>query len=276
MGLLDGTVAFITGAGRGQGRSHAVTMAKEGADIIAVDVCAPIDGVSYDLADEADLAETVRLVEETGRRIVAMRADVRNFAELADAVEAGVREFGRLDHVVANAGIWAVSSSEPVDQATRELVWQQTLDVNLTGVWHTVEAALPALRQGGRGGSIVVISSTAGLRGSTANTLSLTAYTAAKTALVGLMRGWAKDWAPESIRVNTVHPTNVPTGMNQNEAAEKYIASRPEIADLFLNALPVVEIQAIDVSNAVVYLCADSGRYVTGITLSVDAGYNIR
>lgn len=274
MGSLDGTVAFITGAARGQGRSHAVMMADQGADIIAIDICAQLEAVSYPMATEEDLQETVRLVQAAGRRIIARKADVRDGRQLAAVLGEGVAAFGRLDHVVANAGIWAVSVEQPASQERRDLVWQQTLDVNLTGVWHTVEAALPHLRATG-GGSIVIISSTAGLKGSTANDLSLTAYTAAKTGQIGLMRGWAKDWAPDSIRVNTVHPTNVPTGMNTNAVVEKYLENDPSLAAQFTNALPVVGIEASDISNAVLYLCSESGRYVTGITLSVDAGFNI-
>jgi SDR family mycofactocin-dependent oxidoreductase len=275
MGSLDGSVAFITGAARGQGRSHAVMMAESGADIVAIDICGQVEGVNYAMATEEDLQETIRLVEGTGRKIFARKADVRDAQQLDDVLAEAFEQFGRLDHVVANAGIWAVSVDQPTSHEQRDLVWQQTLDVNLTGVWHTVEAALPYLKAGG-GGSVVIISSTAGLKGSTANDLSLTAYTAAKTAHVGLMKGWAKDWAPHSIRVNTIHPTNVPTGMNTNPVVEKYMANDPSLAEQFTNALPVEGIEASDISNAVLYLCGASGRYVTGVTLSVDAGFNIR
>jgi SDR family mycofactocin-dependent oxidoreductase len=275
MGSLDGKVALITGAARGQGRSHACRLAAEGANIIAVDICAPIDSVSYPLATPADLRETQRLVEDLDRRLVARIADVRDFDALSAAVNDGIAELGPIDIVVANAGIWSVAVDEPTDRARREMVWRDNLDVNLTGVWHTLEATVPAMVERGAGGCIVMTSSTAGLKGTTSNDLSLTAYTAAKTALVGLMKGYARDLAPYSIRVNTVHPTGVNSPMNQNDVSEAYFAKIAGMDTLMGNPMPVGLIDPIDVSNAIVYLAADSGRYVTGVTLSVDAGFNI-
>jgi SDR family mycofactocin-dependent oxidoreductase len=275
MGSLEGKVALVTGAARGQGRSHAVRLAQEGASIIAVDICDDIEAVSYQLSTPEDLKETVRLVEELDQRIEAHIADVRDYAQLAAAVDAGIAKLGPLDIVVANAGIWAVSVDQPQERARRETVWKDTIDVNLTGVWHTLEATVPAMVERGAGGAVIIISSTAGLKGSTANDLSLTAYTAAKHALVGLMRGYAKDLAPHMIRVNTIHPTGVTTQMNMNDVVYEYLEKRPSLMDVMANAMPVPAVDPLDISNAVAYLAADSGRYVTGVTLSVDAGFNI-
>lgn len=276
VGSLEGKVALVTGAARGQGRSHAVRLAQEGASIIAVDICDQIEAVTYPLSTPEDLKETARLVEMLDKRIVTYQADVRDFAQLSSATDHGIGELGPLDIVVANAGIWAVSVDQPQDRARRERVWQDTIDVNLTGVWHTLEATIPAMVARGAGGSVTLISSTAGLKGSTANDLSLTAYTAAKHALVGLMRGYAKDLAPYSIRVNTVHPTGVTTPMNMNDVVSTYLEKNPSLAEVMANALPVPSVEPVDISNAIVYLASDSGRYVTGVTLSVDAGFNIR
>jgi SDR family mycofactocin-dependent oxidoreductase len=275
MGSLDGKVALVTGAARGMGRSHAVRLAEEGASIIAVDLCGPIEAVSYPLSAPEDLDETRRLVEAQRQRIVARIADVRDFARLSEAIDAGIAELGPIDIVVANAGIWAVSAAQPRDRARRAIVWRDTIDVNLTGVWHTLEATVPQMIERGAGGSIILISSTAGLKGSTANDLSLTAYTAAKHGLVGLMRGYAKDLAPHMIRVNSIHPTGVPTGMNMNDIVSAFVSATPGVGDAMDNAMPVQMVEPVDISNAVVYLAADSGRFVTGVTLSVDAGFNI-
>jgi SDR family mycofactocin-dependent oxidoreductase len=275
VGTLDGKVALVTGAARGQGRSHALRLAEEGASIIAIDICGEIEAVSYPMSTPEDLKETTRLVEEQDQQIHAQIADVRDYAALSAAIEEGVAQLGPIDIVVANAGIWAVSVDQPQERARRERVWQDTLDVNLTGVWHTLEATVPAMVARGEGGSITIISSTAGLKGSTANDLSLTAYTAAKHALVGLMRGYAKDLAPYSIRVNTVHPTGVTTPMNMNTIVEEYMAKNPSLALVMANPMPVPSVEPVDISNAVVYLAGPSGRYVTGVTLSVDAGFNI-
>jgi SDR family mycofactocin-dependent oxidoreductase len=276
MGQLDGKVALITGAARGQGRSHALRLAQEGADVIAVDICRQIDSVSFPMSTVEDLKETQRQVEALDRRIVTQQADVRNLPELKEAVDAGVAELGGLDIVSANAGIFAINPEpQPSDPAVRAAMWRDTIDVNLTGVWHTIEAALPILVEQGRGGAVIITSSTAGLKGSTYNDLALTAYTAAKHGLTGLMRGYAKDYAPHSIRFNTVHPTGVHTPMAENEVLGGRIARDPDLLKVMANALPVDAVDPVDISNAVLYLAADSGRYVTGVSLSVDAGFNL-
>jgi SDR family mycofactocin-dependent oxidoreductase len=276
MGQLDGKVALITGAARGQGRSHAVRLAQEGADIIAVDICAQVDTVNYPMSTLEDLKETARQIEALDRRIVTRQADTRDGAQLKEAVAAGVAELGRLDIVSANAGIFCVGTDpQPADPALREAIWQDTININLGGVWHTLEATVPILIEQGQGGAIIITSSTAGLKGSTYNDLSLVAYVAAKHGLTGLMRGYAKDLAPYSIRVNTVHPTGVNTVMATNETMVERSTQDPEFVKVMANALPVDVVDPVDISNAVLYLAADSGRYVTGVALSVDAGFNV-
>jgi NAD(P)-dependent dehydrogenase (short-subunit alcohol dehydrogenase family) len=191
-------------------------------------------------------------------------------------VRDGVQRLGRLDVVVANAGIWAVGDSEPEDLADRMKVWQETIDINLTGVWNTVEATVPVLVKGGRGGAIVLTSSTAGLKSMSIDSLAQTAYTAAKHGVVGLMRNTAVELAPHSIRVNTIHPTSVETPMIVNPVTDRYLEKHPELAGLMSNLLPVPAIDPIDVSNAVLFLASDAGRYITGVTLPVDAGFLVK
>jgi SDR family mycofactocin-dependent oxidoreductase len=276
MGQLDGKVALVTGAARGQGRSHAVRLAEEGADIIAVDICDQLETVSYQMGTPEELKETQQLVEALDRRIVVQRADVRDFESLDAAVRQGAVELGGLDIVCANAAIFCVNvEPQPTDRARRTQVWRDTIDTNLTGVWHTLEATVPILIEQGRGGSIIVTSSTAGLKGSTYNDLSLTAYTAAKHGLTGLVRGYARDLAKYSIRVNSIHPTGVRTPMAMNEAFGAYARQYPEIVEVMANALPVEVVEPIDISNGVLYLAADSGRYVTGVALPIDAGFSV-
>src|ERR1700716_3323584 len=207
-GRVEGKVAFITGAARGQGRSHAIRLAEEGADIIAVDLEDQVDSVPYPMAPPDDMAQTVKEVEALDRRIVATKADVRDYEALKKALDDGVAELGHVDIVSANAGIFSFSDGELPEQT-----WQDVIDVDLTGVWHTAKAAIPHLRAGGRGGSMILTSSEAGLRG-LANTGH---YTAAKHGVVGLMRTLALELAPDFIRVNTVNPTNVNTPMLMNE-----------------------------------------------------------
>lgn len=270
MGSLDGKVAFITGAARGQGRSHAIRLAQEGADIIAVDSCEDVSTNPYPLATEADLAETARQVKESGRRIVARKADVRDFELLRTVVGEAVSELGRLDIVIANAGIspLVVEPADPVQN------WQDVIDTNLTGAFNTIQASVPTLIAGGVGGSIVLTSSTAGLKGSLAwNTVGGYGYTAAKHGLVGLMRAFAFDLAEHSIRVNAVHPTGVNTDMVNNEAIGALLMSNPAAGAALQNLLPVQVIEPIDVSNAIAWLVSDQARYVTGIALPVDAGF---
>ncbi len=278
MGRLDGKVAFITGAARGQGRSHALRLAQEGADIIAVDICAQVDSVGYPLATPEDLAETVRQVEALDRRIVASPADVRDSAALKRAVDEGVAELGRLDIVLANAGI---ASFGTVENLTDEL-WDDMIDINLTGVFKTVRAALPHLRAHGQGGAIVITSSTAGIKGMA----NLAHYVSAKHGVVGLMKTLANELAPDMIRVNSVHPTAVDTDMIHNDQTYGLFVpdkpasevTRDEVSEIFqaLNALPVRWVDPVDISNAVLFLVSDDARYITGVQLPVDAGSTIR
>ncbi|GGJ55990.1 mycofactocin-coupled SDR family oxidoreductase [Streptomyces brasiliensis] len=272
MGRVEGKVAFVTGAARGQGRSHALRLAHEGADIIAVDTTAKVDSVPYPLATAEDLAETVRQVEATGRRIIAVDADVRDVAALTKAVDHGVAEFGRLDIVLANAGI---SSPAPTLEMS-EQTWQDMIDINLTGVWKTLKVSVPHIISGGRGGAVVITSSLAAIYANE-NTAH---YSAAKAGLVMLMKIMAKELAPHRIRVNTVHPTTVATEMILNDAT--YRLFRPDLdsptradfeeAARTLNRLPVAALEPSDISNAVLYLVSDEGCYVTGATHVIDAG----
>ncbi|MDV6230011.1 mycofactocin-coupled SDR family oxidoreductase [Rhodococcus cercidiphylli] len=277
MGKLEGKVAFITGAARSQGRSHAIRLAQEGADIIAVDLCGPVDTIEmYPPSTEADLAETVKQVEALDRRIVATKADVRDSAALRKAVDDGVAELGRLDIVLGNAGVFEIAPALDITDDA----WQNMIDINLTGVWNTCKVALPHLIAGGRGGSIVLTSSTAGLKG-TPNTVH---YTATKHGVVGIMRTLANEFGQHSIRVNTVHPTGVDTVMIQNPKTWGLFApddpnpSREKSAPIFqtTNTLPVPWIEAIDISNAIAFLVSDDARYITGATLPVDAGYTVK
>jgi SDR family mycofactocin-dependent oxidoreductase len=267
-GRVEGKVAFITGAARGQGRSHAIRLAEEGADIIAVDICRDYPTVGYALGTEADLAETAKAVEALDRRIVATQADVRDFAALKAAVDGGVAQLGRLDIVCANAGICTVQSWDEVTPA----VWQDTLDTNLTGVWNTVVAAAPHLIAAG-GGSIICTSSTAGIKGLP----FLAPYVAAKHGVVGMARTMANELARHQIRVNTVHPTGVDTPMGTGLGGlEPLIGKDANLGPIFMNTLPVEIVDARDVSNAVLFLASDESRYVTGLEFTVDAGNTIR
>jgi SDR family mycofactocin-dependent oxidoreductase len=275
-GRLEGKVAFITGAARNQGRSHAVRLAQEGADIIAVDLAGPVASIGmYPPATEDDLAETVRLVEALDRRIVATKADVRDTAALRAAVDDGVAQLGRLDIVLGNAGVFEIQPSLELSDGA----WQEMIDINLTGVWNTCKVALPHLIEGG-GGAIVLTSSTAGLKG-TPNTIH---YTAAKHGVVGIMRTLANEFGKQSIRVNTVHPTGVDTVMIQNEKTWGLFSpddpepSREKFAELFetLHPLPVPYVDPVDISNAILFLVSDEARYITGVTLPVDAGYTVK
>lgn len=273
MARLDGKVAFITGAARGQGRSHAIRLAQEGADIIAIDVCEDIAGTPYAGATEADLAETVRLVEALDRRIVASKADVRDFGQLKHAVDDGVAQLGRLDIVSANAGV--LTTMSPTDELSEE-AWSDMIDINLSGVWRTVKAAIPHIRAGGRGGSITLTSSVAGMIGYP----NIAHYVSAKHGVVGLMRTLALELAPDNIRVNSIHPTQVDTDMIQNDGT--YRLFRPDLehptredfegAAMGMNALPIAWVEAVDISNALLFLASDEARYITGVPLPVDAG----
>jgi SDR family mycofactocin-dependent oxidoreductase len=266
-GRLEGKVAFITGAARGQGRSHAIRLAQEGADIIAVDICKQIATVPYPMATPQDLEATVKAVEELDRRIFAREADVRDEAGLKTAFDEGVAELGPVDIVLANAGIAPMSMHEGHD------AWQDVIDVNLTGVFNTVEIAKPSMIERGRGGAIVLTSSTAGINGILGQTRGGLGYTAAKHGLVGLMRSYANVLAPHNIRVNSVHPTGVNTPMVVNDAMQEVLQADPSIGQAMANALPVDLVEPVDVSNAILWLVSDEARYITGVTLPVDAGY---
>jgi len=276
MGKLEQKVAFITGAARGQGRAHAVKMAQEGADIIAIDLCAQIDSVGYPMSTPEDLAETVKLVEDQDRRIVAQQADVRNRAALQAAVDAGIAEFGRLDIVVANAGIAPVFGTTGLAADA----WTDAIDVLLTGVYLTLDVAVPTIVAQDQGGSIVITSSTAGLKGIGRNLAAtspgMIGYTAAKHGVVGLMRLYANLLAPHRVRVNTLHPTGVNTPMVVNEQFNRFLEEFPNAGDAMQNALPVQLVEPEDIANAAAWLCSDEARYITGVTLPVDAGFTVR
>ncbi|HUH68712.1 MAG TPA: mycofactocin-coupled SDR family oxidoreductase [Mycobacterium sp.] len=267
-GPLKGQVALITGAARGQGRAHAVRLAADGASVIAVDLCEQIASVPYPLATPDDLAATVKLVEDTGSRIVAKQGDVRDRGSLSAAVQAGLDEFGRLDIVVANAGIAPMQSGGDG--------WRDVIDVNLTGVFHTVETAIPTMISQGAGGSIVLISSAAGLAGIGSADAGSIGYAAAKHGVIGLMRVYANLLAKHSIRVNSIHPSGVNTPMINNEFTRQWLADLAAASDSppdMGNALPVQVLQPDDIANAVTWLVSDQARYITGVTLPVDAGY---
>jgi SDR family mycofactocin-dependent oxidoreductase len=267
-GRVAGKVAFITGAGRGQGRSHAIRLAEEGADIIAVDICVDYATVGYGMATEEDLAETVKAVEALDRRVIAAAADVRDAQALKGVLDAGVAELGRLDIVCANAGICTVQAWDEVTPA----VWQDTIDTNLTGVWNTMVAAAPHLIANG-GGSIICTSSTAGIKGLP----YLAPYVAAKHGVVGIAKTMANELARHSIRVNTVHPTGVDTPMGAGLGGLESLLSRDEnLGPIFMNTLPVESVDPRDISNAVLFLASDEARYVTGLEFTVDAGNTIR
>jgi SDR family mycofactocin-dependent oxidoreductase len=275
MGVLDGKVAFISGGARGQGKSHAVRLAEEGADIITFDLCGQLDTLAYPPSTEADLADTVKQVEALGRRIIAKKADVRDQAAVQGVLDEGVAAFGRVDIVLANAGIMPIVG----EKGQRRQAWHDAIDIMLTGVLHTCEAAIPRLIEQGDGGAMVITSSTGGLRGPV-RVLGLKSdgflgYIAAKHGVVGLMRSYANCLGPYSIRCNTVHPTGVRTGMVENDAFAQLAAEQPALGESLHNALPVDMIESVDISNAILYLCSDAGRYVTGVTMPVDAGATI-
>lgn len=276
VGRLEGKVALISGGARGQGRSHAVRLAEEGADIITFDVCGPIDGVQYPAPNQEDLAETVRQVEALDRRIVARQADVRDYAAVKAVVEEGVAELGgRLDIVSASAGIFTFG---PLAADTTEEDWDTMVDINLKGVWQTVKAATPHMIAADHGGSVVLTSSTAGIKG----TYGVSAYTAAKHGVVGLMKTLALELGPKNIRVNSIHPTSVATPMVLNEALYQMFSPDNPTEESFrqtlggAHALNVDIVEPVDISNALLWLSTDEARYVTGTQIKVDAGYTTK
>ncbi len=267
-GRVSGKVALITGAARGQGRSHAVRLAREGADIIGVDVCSDLDSVAYPLATPADLDQTARMVEEAGGRMVTAQVDVRDHDALIDAVIDGVDQLGRLDIAIANAGVCSIQRWDEVEPA----VWDTVIGINLTGAWNTCVASIPHLLAGG-GGSMILVSSTAGLKGQP----FLTPYVASKHGMVGVMRSLANELASQGIRVNSVHPTGVDTPMLAGMTGlTDRIESSPDVRSIFLNSLPVDLVAPEDVSDAVLFLASDESRYVTGLSLTIDAGATVR
>src|ERR1700749_2280536 len=244
VGNLNGKVAFITGAARGKGRAHAVRLAADGADIAALDICRDIDSIDYPNASPDDLDETVKLVEKEGSRIVARRADVRDADAVEQVVADGLAEFGRLDIVIANAGVIRLGPGGDRRQTFRDII-----DVNLIGVWNTVEATNRALIAGGRGGSI---------------------------GLVGLIQVWANEFAQHSIRVNTIHPTGVATGMVMNETMGKLLEANDTAVAAMQNALPIQILMPEDIANAVAFLVSDEAKFITGIAWPLDAGFAVR
>ena len=273
MGRMDGKVALITGAARGQGRSHALRLAEEGAEIVALDICADVATAPYEMPTADDLAETVKLVEDLDRRILAREADVRDLGALHRVVEEGISEFGHIDVVCANAGIGTISSALDMDEQT----WDEMIDINLTGVWKTIKAAIPPMIERGQGGSIIITSSVAGLFGFP----NLAHYSAAKHGVIGIMRVLAQELAPHMIRINTVNPTTVNTPMIMSDAFIRLVRpdlENPVAADMGeafrgLNCLPIPWVEPVDISNAVLWLASDEARYVTGVALPVDAGF---
>ena len=272
-GRVEGKVAFVTGVARGQGRSHAVKLAEEGADIIGLDLCAPIGDPGYSAATASDLEETVAAVEALDRRIIAVTGDVRDFAAMQEMVTSAVAELGRLDIVSANAGIAPIPGESHLITGQG---WQETIDINLTGVWHACKAAVPHIIAGGRGGAIVLTSSSLAQRAQP----GMSHYIAAKTGVVGLMRALAHELGPHSIRVNSILPGTCDTPMLEN--ASIFRLFRPDLPeptkDDFAQVagavclLPVPWVEAIDISNALLFLVSDEARYITGVPLPVDAG----
>lgn len=276
MGRVSGKVAFITGAARGQGRAHALRLAEEGADIIAVDVCQDIPGLTYGMGTSEELAETRSLVEALNQRIITSEVDVRDSAALTDAVKHGVSELGRLDIVSANAGIVSSGKSWEIPEST----WQQMLDINLTGVWKTVKACIPAMLEAGNGGSVVLTSSEAGVRGMP----NISHYVSAKHGVVGLMKSLANELGPDQIRVNAILPGNVATEMIFNDTVYKLY--RPDLEhpgkeDISAqksaaNPMGLAWMEPRDISNALLWLASDESRFVTGLSLVVDAGWHVK
>ncbi|MCU4183456.1 mycofactocin-coupled SDR family oxidoreductase [Acidiferrimicrobium sp. IK] len=275
-GRLEGKVAFITGAARGQGRSHAIRLAQEGADIIAVDICRQIESNPYPLSSPEDLAETERAVKELGRRIVARQADVRERDELRDALQAGITDLGHVDTVVANAGILPMAMGDP-----QTMDFQDAVDVDLTGVMNTVAVALPHLPDAA---SVVITGSTAGMMPNTTDNPAMgpgsAGYGWSKRILISYTEQLALHLAGRFIRVNCIHPTNCNTHLLHNDGL--YRVFRPDLehptredaepAFTTFQAMPIPYIEPVDISNLVLFLASDESRYITGQQIRVDAG----
>src|SRR4051794_7971683 len=272
VGRVSGKVAFVTGAGRGQGRSHAIRLAEEGANIIAIDICHDIDTCPFPLSTPDDLAETAQLVEKTGQGVLTREVDIRDLEGLRAAVADGIGEFGRLDIVAANACIGGAGTL--IDLGERE--WQTMLDVGLTGAWHTIKATVPPMIEQGTGGSVIITSSAAGLKA----LMNSGHYVAAKHGVIGMAKTLANEIAPHNIRVNAVCPSCVNTPMMTNDWTYKLFRpdlENPTLDDCIdgyksLQILDIPWVEPIDVSNAVLFLASDEARYITGVALPVDGG----
>lgn len=267
-GKLEGKVAFITGIAQGQGKSHALKLAEEGADIIGVDSCEQFEVVTSKMPSEDDLAQTVKEVEALGRKIVARKVDVRDVDGLQKAYDEGVAELGPVTVVVANAGIG------PGGPTSDDQQWEDVLGVNLKGVWNTLRVSLQPMIDNGSGGSIILTSSTGALIGNSVNSVGMIAYVAAKHGVIGLLRSYANIAAPHFIRVNSVAPTTVNTAMSAG--VEQAIEALPEFKSALTNAMPILKVEPLDISNAVLWLASDDSRYVTGTVIPVDAGMVVK
>ncbi|ANY21590.1 mycofactocin-coupled SDR family oxidoreductase [Gordonia terrae] len=272
MGKFDGKVAFITGAARGQGRAHAIKFASEGANIIAVDICAPVKSAPYKMGTKDEFDETTDLVEKAGGKILSRVADVRDLEALTAVVDEGVEQFGRLDFILANAGVCTYGKLAEMTEAQ----WNEMMDIDLSGVWKTVRAGVQHMINAGNGGSIVLTSSTAGLR----NLNEIGHYVAAKHGVTGLAKALANELAPHNIRVNSIHPSNCRTPMMTNSGVIKMF--RPDLEsptlddamDSFgtIHLLDTPWVLPEDVSNTIAYLCSEEARFTTGAAIPVDAG----
>jgi SDR family mycofactocin-dependent oxidoreductase len=274
MGSLDGRVVFITGAARGQGRSHAVTCAEEGANIVGIDICEDLDVVPYKLGTYEDLEETARLVEKTGQEMLFEKADVRDLAALQKVFDAGVERFGHIDTVLANAGVVLTNADERDASEALRL----GLDIMLIGVWNAFQVAIPHMKERGEGGNLIATSSMIALLDLTDGRGGSDSYLMSKVAIVGLVRAYAAMLAPDRIRVNAVAPTNCATPMiTDNPALFKVIEENPRMVNAVQTALPDLPlIEPRDVSNAILFLISDAGRSFTGSMLKVDAGMDVR
>jgi SDR family mycofactocin-dependent oxidoreductase len=276
MGQLDGKVAFITGVARGQGRSHALTLAREGAAIIGLDLCGKPSTTAYPGTSEEDLQETARQVKELGGQIFVDVADTRDYAQVKSVFDRGIQQFGRIDIVVPNAGICSGAKTWEIDPAD----WREMVDINLNGVFHTVKAAIPTMIAQNEGGSIVFIGSTEALKGAE----NISSYAAAKHGVTGLMTSLARELGRYNIRVNSVNPTCVDTDMINNDFVYGLFRpdldkpTREDVIDTFAGThiLPVPWMQPQDVSNAILYLVTEPGRYITATALVIDAGFIVK
>lgn len=263
MGNLTGKVALVTGAARGLGRSHAIRLAEAGAAIVAIDICAPVEGIPYEMATRDDLAQTEELVAATGAEIFVASVDIRNYNLLLPTLDKAVARLKGLDIVVANAGVAVTAPSDEISQPQ----WDAIIGVNLTGTWNTFRASTPYLLRRG-GGSIIAIASVAGLVG----VPLLDPYAASKHGIVGLVKAFSLQLAEKNVRVNAICPTAVRgTGM---DALDRSIAesASPKVRTAFQNALAIGAVEKSDVSNAVLFLASEEARFITGTALAVDAG----